>query len=240
MDYQIRRELFESIASDITCYFCKIVPRKGMPNFVTYFDKNFVKSNARFSGPVYYSAKGFIVCSLCRQEYGRWRHEAFYKIYLLEKLLQALPTSCRYAKNGCRIIEDSSTISQHERDCKFRDVICIFNFCDEILPALELANHLKFWHHKNFTRQDDTNVFRSEKNYLVKFIMSDGYFLNHLRWGPYVLKYSDSIIFLAHMETNPRKDSTMIWLQLFGSQFEAKNYRYRIQLQGYNEYANFP
>ena len=33
MDYQIRRELFESIASDITCYFCKIVPRKGMPNF---------------------------------------------------------------------------------------------------------------------------------------------------------------------------------------------------------------
>ena len=33
MDYQIRRELFESIASDITCYFCKIVPRKGMPDF---------------------------------------------------------------------------------------------------------------------------------------------------------------------------------------------------------------
>ena len=61
MDYQIRRELFESIASDITCYFCKIVPRKGMPNF--RIDKKFreIKSPPIFQAPFTIRPRG----SLC-------------------------------------------------------------------------------------------------------------------------------------------------------------------------------
>ena len=71
--------------------------------------------------------KGVIVCSTCREEYGRWRHEHFYKIYILDRILQALPTSCEFMKNGCKVIQELSQITFHEENCEFRDVLCIFN-----------------------------------------------------------------------------------------------------------------
>ena len=171
------------------------------------------------------------MCSTCREEYGRWRHEHFYKIYILDRILQALPTSCEFMKNGCKVIQELSQITFHEENCEFRDVLCIFNFCDVVMPVLCLTDHLKFIHKKDVYSSLDGNVYQNdESNYTVKFIMVKEYFLKHLRWGPYILRYGNKI-FLAHLENDPKKEITMVWLQIYGSELESKNYQYRIQIK---------
>ena len=88
------------LAENVVCSFCKVVPRKS---------------------PIYHSKKGAVVCTDCKHS----TNEKFHRNEItmaLEKMLFALPTSCRFQKNGCKIIKNQDSMTFHEEDCEYRRV----------------------------------------------------------------------------------------------------------------------
>ena len=74
--------------------------------------------------------KFVIICSTC---YPKWERssatEELQPYTLLELLLPALPTFCKFHNNGCKIVMDSTKVIYHEEDCEFRNVSCIYRNC---------------------------------------------------------------------------------------------------------------
>ena len=208
MEFELKKELYEAIAPGFACNSCKILPREGP----LYFDN------------------GKIVCSDCKTE-------LLIEIPGTEKLLQTLPmAACRYQKNGCQIIQDRKNISYHEEDCPVRDVECIFGFCQKNVIASEMANHLKNEHDFNnevkftFKNGQKATVLRSKNDAKeckeTEWTKSS----NMLRYTEGPLEFNGKMFYLQK-EIDSSRSSVLFWLQMYGSKFEAKNYRYSVQLQ---------
>ena len=168
----------------------------------------------------------------------------------MEKLLQTLPmAACRYQKNGCQIVQDPKNISHHEEDCPVRDVECIFLYCKRMVPASKsaMAKHLQDQHKARFEPLDlgyylkDT-AFNGQKmkiepeaRIMWRYIDEGTY----KRWFDGPVQFNEKL-FVFHLELNIYHKCAFAWLQMFGSKFEAKNYRYSVHLQERKGMEIFP
>ena len=142
-EFQTKRKLFDKIANDVTCFVCQIVPRKA---------------------PIFRSTNGTIVCSLCKSSVNADFHQDF----TLEKMLFDLPISCKFQKNDCKIVLDRCSIENHEEDCEYRNIYCVYEVCNEICPARELSDHLKNKHQMDISLPSKY-VEENGSYYFVKF-----------------------------------------------------------------------
>ena len=224
MEFELKKELYEAIAPGFACSVCKILPKEG---------------------PLYICG-GHIFCITCKIAAGNGLKDLgdAYAIPGTEKLLQTLPSmaACRYQKNGCQIIQDRKNISYHEEDCPVRDVECIFLHCEKIVPAskLAMAKHFRDGHSwfgeglKCPKKFDETKYTLDGQK--ITICPDPSVQLRHFekgnnyRWTEGPIGFNEKMFFLQ-MEIRGTQEQAFVWLQMFGSKFEAKNYRYSVQLQ---------
>ena len=146
---------------------------------------------------------------------------------ILEDLLQFLPISCKYQKNKCPVVKDQMDILEHEKDCQFRDVLCSMQHCLSRIPVYQYKNHVVKEHHI----QTNTSSEIQSKNGVYK--VKARAILNNLGLGMDIRedqclmgkKENWFFIHERHFEKH-----TIIWLQLFGSPYEAQNYKYSVKI----------
>ena len=284
--FQYQKELFEKMASKLTCNFCKNVPREG---------------------PIFQNAEGVTACSICKKS--NLPTGYFHQVFGIEEMFQNLPVSCRFRKNDCRVIQNRKNIEYHEEDCEYRDVTCIYNYCKEICPAVKLIDHVKNYHNldlfaqnKNVYNNGSKIIAKISIKYRIQFQRGDWGIFNEsedfvkaeikktgLHWDFEIrkmlgkklrvaeipetgkkknllgirhpsftnqlfhfskdclrktdfrqtlnFKLNDKMFFIQFKVDEIRK-MTIIWIQILGSKFEAKNYNYRIQMED-SEYGSF-
>ena len=138
------------------------------------------------------------------------------------------------ALNNCPVVQDPKNIAYHEEDCQFRDVECPKDFCKDFIPQSTLGQHL-ISHAKVYatakkclngialvTPQFTKDVFDAECDY---------------RWllGPIDFNGKS---FLVQVNHDHVLRHVCFWVQMIGSKFEAKNFKYKIQLQENDEYGS--
>ena len=212
MEYELKREIYEKIAPNLACSFCEIVPRRG---------------------PLFASKSGNIsACPDCKNE----KLPNGIPIAFSEGILAALPlVACRFKKNDCKIVQDPKNISYHEEECEHRDVECIVRSCSENVDFSKLTDHLFEDHRKSFFTPFGTKFVDDAGETEWSFRVEKEQFLpkpNGKPWRALIGPFSiNEKYFFLQSEINPLKENFLAWLQMFGSKFEAKNYRYSIQLQ---------
>merc|ERR1719282_1642845 len=87
------------------------------------------------SSPIYQCARGHVVCSecrpnvttcpQCRDPLGNIRS------LISEKMLEKLPSVCKYTDQGCQEEHTQKTILEHEEKCQFRLVNCVDLACQQ-------------------------------------------------------------------------------------------------------------
>ena len=79
IEFQAKRELFDKIASKLTCNFCKNIPRDG---------------------PIYQNAKGVTACSSCKKS-------DFHQFFGLEEMFQYRDVQCidKFCKEICAFVK---------------------------------------------------------------------------------------------------------------------------------------
>ena len=148
IEYQTKKSLFDIISKEIFCHLCKIVPREPPIYFSSMVKHTYVNTYLEVQRPEKFACnaciqnkycqnqnttnlqKFVIICSTC---YPKWERssatEELQPYTLLELLLPALPTFCKFHNNGCKIVMDSTKVIYHEEDCEFRNVSCIYRNC---------------------------------------------------------------------------------------------------------------
>jgi len=209
IEFQIKKELFEAIADNAVCSRCKVVPRKG---------------------PIYQSRTDIndILCEECYDE------ESYDIVYFdqcgtLEKTLYGYQvTSCKFRKNGCKVIQDLKNIEYHEEDCEFRDILCPYLFCKDVISFNALKEHFSQSH---FDLDDDSKVDEI-KGKIMK--LEEPEIQEREEEGSRALFFYKQYekLFILHVQTLtlPQQNSVVIWVQLYGSKFEAKNYNFTIKM----------
>ena len=203
MEFEFKREFFDTIAPSLTCHFCEIIPKKG---------------------PLYNSKCGRIACKDCKNE----KLPNGVAMACTENILQALPLSaCRYRKNDCKIVQDPKNISYHEEDCQFRNIECYYPTCRRTVAFSKLDDHFQAYNHQTGRLIDAKGL---KLNYGA--IFQDSFFdaKGDTAWGPIPIKFNEKK-FILHLMLRLKEKHYFAWLQMQGSKYEAKNYKYFIQLQ---------
>ena len=215
IEFEVKKDFFEAISPGFTCSICKIFPRKG-PLFISK------------------SGNGSMACGDCQSAS---KFPDGVSIPGTEALLANLPvTSCRYKKYDCKIVQDRDLISYHEEDCLYRDIKCIIGNCKKKYPVLRLPDHLMSVHKFDVNHTSTTIMLGQEgPKFQVPIPMKPVDFKkrtkpNKIRWnpiGPLELNHRN---FFVQVENRFICKQTIIWVQLYGSKIEAKNFKYSVQL----------
>ena len=204
--FETKKELLELVteAEDITCVHCKIVPREA---------------------PIYHTSGGSIVCSPCQKKHPYGLHRNIIT-RAFEKMLFELPRPCKFKKNGCQVTLDLKNIEYHEEDCIHRDILCFVYDCLEIHPFENLAKHLKIEHG---ILDNIKASYPNKKGIFYEYSTLDWRCPDfHGIYGPY-LQYGKTFYLL--MEGQEIRNSALFWLMIYGSKFEAKNFKYTIECE---------
>ena len=240
IEFQIKKEQFEAIADNAVCSKCKVVPRKG---------------------PIYQSRLN-IEDILCEECYDYETNEVieFVQSPTLEKMLYAFQvTSCKFRKNGCKVIQDLKNIEYHEEDCEFRDILCPYFYCKDIISFNALKEHFRQTSHLDFDDDSKSHIIEVG-NKIVKLLKANNVIDDHAEDNEddededndeidvdeneedvddddensrtfYVYKkYEKFFIFHIEYSSQPKHNSVIVWVQLYGSKFEAKNYNFTVKM----------
>ena len=205
MEFELKKEFFKKIATSLTCNFCKMVPKQG---------------------PFYISkdGDGRMACSDCKDE----KLPNSVPNPCAENILQALPlVACRYRKNDCQVVQDPENISYHEEDCEFREVDCYYGYCKKSVAFSKFLSHVEASHDNMYTARKPSILEGSKLSF--KFRVKDGILDKNTRWGS--LFEFNGKNFLLHVDFEISSKIWFAWVQMYGSKFEAKNYKYSIQLK---------
>ena len=213
MEFDINREFFKKVAPSLTCSFCQVVPKEGP----LYISKNADEGDRR------------IACQDCKFE----KLPQSVPMPCSKNILEALPlAACQYRKNNCLVVQDPKNISYHEEECNFRDIECIFRRCLEIVSVENVSQHLVAKHSYNLKPE----MITKSGKYIRKIKIREEYFTMRPHGKPWrgllgPISFNEKTFFLQ-CEINPKKNYFQAWLQMYGSKFEAKNFKYSLQLGG--------
>ena len=101
--FKIKKEIFDQAASRLACSDCKAVPKDV---------------------PIFQTGQGDVLCSICQP---KSKLTGIFCNFVLEDLLMSFPTSCKFQKNECPVVQDRELLLRqkyHYKTCEFRDVLC--------------------------------------------------------------------------------------------------------------------
>jgi hypothetical protein len=110
-----------------------------------------------FKGVVYNCSKGHSVCSLCYSgsdktcNWGTGPEHTFPNNYCINYIVSGLvddlglPVPCKNLKSGCGHTEVQKMIREHESECRFKKVQCLFIGCKKVMFK-DVLDHLKVKH----------------------------------------------------------------------------------------------
>jgi len=75
--------------------------------------------------------------------------------HVANRLIDLLPHPCTNKDRGCTVEELLTTLTQHESECRFRDVRCPVGYCLETVPMSSLPTHISSPPHSCTTRNCD-------------------------------------------------------------------------------------
>ena len=114
-------------------------------------------------GPIYQSAKGQTLCSNCKStnDFSVDFLNNYHQVFGFEKILEDLPNACKFRKHNCKTVLEQVDLDTHEEICEYREVLCPFRLCQEILPAFKLQDHLTS---KHFSKEHLLKQYCQENN----------------------------------------------------------------------------
>ena len=201
--FETKKELLDMVVDDITCVQCKIVPREA---------------------PIYHTDGGKILCFPCSKT---WKQPPKYREVVtkaLEKLLFELPRPCKFKKNGCQVTLDLKNIEYHEEDCIYRDILCFYNDCQNVFVFEDFPEHVKSKHHCDLSALPKRIIKDSEMfccRFNVDGLRKEKVFTTS---KPFYFEECDKKFFVC-------QQNGFIWLMIYGSQFEAKNFKYSMECE---------
>jgi hypothetical protein len=93
-----------------------------------------------------------------------------------EKVLEQLPTSCKYADHGCEVEMMRDVLVEHEKHCQNRLVNCVSLVCQQKVPLSSLLSHFDSYHGTG-------DFVRVEGGELNSFLcVEDKYFTKDTTW----------------------------------------------------------
>ena len=213
IEFQTTKKLFEAVAENVVCSYCEVVPRKG-PIYQKEPKRQKLNEGDKDTRK--------IRCGECLPK--PEKHKRFQRNEALEKVLFAYPiTSCKFRKNDCTVVQDLKNIEYHEEDCEFRDILCPFATCANEIRFNGLKEELASVHELDWDTPDcdmiiDGNIFK------LKEVISD------FKYYFFYFRQNGKDFFLHMRFYEDERPGFILWIQLCGSKFEAKNYNWSIQI----------
>jgi hypothetical protein len=107
-----------------------------------------------------------------------------------EKVLEQLPTSCKYADNGCPVEMMRDVLVEHEKHCQNRIVNCVALPCHRKVPLSSLLSHLGTDH----VTGDFFRVEGGEDN--CSFLVNDETFTKGTDWKATQLHFDNKYFYM--------------------------------------------
>ena len=166
IQFHAKKEIFDWAAARLACLDCKVVP-KVAPIFQTSQGDVLcsICKTKRSSNSSNYSARSFL-CSIWKP---KSKLTAIFRNFVLEDLLMSLPTSCKFQKNECPVVQDRELLKYHEKTCEFRDVLCLHQNCKGIIPANQFKKHFLEYHQLNLNFITEMEKIKMSESGLYKF-----------------------------------------------------------------------
>ena len=144
---------------------------------------------------------------------------------IIEGLLKLdhLRFKCANEDRGCQKILDTGVLNEHEKKCIYRQVTCPFKNCASKVPFHALLEHM-----------EKTGHFRVQYKftYVANVLHEDN--LENLDYGkkgknPVKIEFDDRAFLF---QTVRSATNIEFWIQLLGTEIEAKNYYYKLEFHG--------
>ena len=223
--FETQKEILDEVADDVACSICKIVPREI---------------------PLYVSPGGSIVCSTCKNANPEANFQQTDLTRAMDKVLSNLPRACKFRKNGCKRAANLNSIEYHEEDCEYRDILCSYGHCKETYSFNNFLDHMKNKHNFGFKNPSkDVNQngskFTLKSNFIsewVKEYEQGGKLTGIFAGNSYIGMVSGKKFFLNMLLDSLKPSKSLktprhvfFWIQILGSKFEAKNFKYSLQVE---------
>ena len=202
------KSMFETVAEYVTCNFCHEVI---------------------WDSPIFESTGGITACEKCTL---LTVENGFQRNFKTEKVLLAFGIHCKYESDGCEVSKGPHNVILHEENCEFRMVSCPHDYSTckkKKFQFRKLLKHLKSTHGIVFKPINDgsglngsfsLNVFLSDFANLTSHFVANSAFS---------IENND---FIVQRYIDEAKESSLLWVRCIGSKFEAKDFTYKIEING--------
>ena len=152
---------------------------------------------------------------------------------IVEDLLKAksMRFSCSNESRGCQESSGEEAMIHHEGECTYRLINCPHTTCKSKVPFHELLNHLETTENCKPSSQHNLkqNLFGCA---VMRFRLSKEHIENEkFSFSPAKIILGDKVFFFTSKKLSNREIYTM-WIQMYGSKYEAKDYAYTVILKG--------
>lgn len=172
--------------------------------------------------PIFQCARGHVVCGECRPNVTTCPQcrDVMGNIRSLvsEKMLEKIPTSCKFNDHGCQVELMRSHLSEHEKNCGYREINCVDLACQQKIAMSKLLTHLENDHEtEDFVRVEGPE-------YRSHFIVNEDDFTKDIMWISDQLHYDDRYFYRECCRSND--GLWYIWVYLLGVNSEVNKNRY--------------
>jgi len=174
------------------------------------------------AAPVFQCARGHVVCGECRPNVTTCPQcrDVMGNIRSLvsEKMLEKIPTSCKFSDHGCQVELMRCHLTKHESSCGYREVNCVDLACQQKVAMSKLLTHLENDHEtEDFVRVEGPE-------YRSHFIVNEDDFTKDIMWISDQLHYDDRYFYRECCRSND--GLWYIWVYLLGVNSEVNKTRY--------------
>ena len=211
----LKKDLFQSIAKNIICSTCKLVPRCR------------IFQNLKM---------GEILCQRCQLHLVPNHKKKYLRNKILEATLETFAmTGCKFRGNGCTVVDDLESITKHEENkCQFRWILCPFTFCNKGIFFQDLRQHLL----DNHSYYLDSDYFYFECNgstYTIKVdkINIQDFKESYVRWMLTFPKSDKVFMLMINGKEDPETnsmESLQLWVQYVGGRDISQRFNSKIQI----------
>ena len=191
----------------LECPVCLTVPRKA---------------------PIFQCTRGHIVCGECKPNVTTCPQCQIpmdnIRSLVSEKVLEQLPTSCKYVDHGCQVEMMRDVLVEHEKNCQNRIVNCVQLSCQQKVPLSSLLNHIG----TNHRTGDFVRVEGGEYNDFL--FVHDIYFTKDTTWKPIQLHFDSKYFYRECCRS--KEGQWNIWVYMLETkQDESENYLCEISIK---------
>ena len=191
--------------------------------------------------PTWQCENGHLLCEVCRLDYNFCfkcnTDDIQTRSLIVQKIVGLISKPCRFVVSGCNAT--IKELNHHERDCKHRNIRCLFPDCDSNVSVNKLIEHLQSYNpthldfiipiepHQNKVNNQANGFFKLSELYDVSILETKSRY--NFRKVSY-LKLNDKIHFFFDCWACNYKRGAMFWLYYLGTPMEAEKFAFELRL----------